>query len=232
MSAAPVRVEFAGATLLGVVDRGVAWVAMRPIVEGMGLDWKSQHKKITDDEVLGATVVEKTMVAEDGKRRSMVCLPEEFLQGWLFKINPNKVSPVIREKVVRYQRECYRVLHQAFTGGVRDRVLAIDSKRAMARVVTDMLSEVMEEAGRVPKRHHFMNEHRLCNLALRGEFGAIDEKSLSAEDAWKLAEIRKKDAVLIVRFPDYKDRKPKLLDFAAGLTARLPRRLQNLEDAA
>lgn len=29
-------------------DNGVAYVAMREIVEGIGLDWKSQHRKLID----------------------------------------------------------------------------------------------------------------------------------------------------------------------------------------
>jgi hypothetical protein len=123
MSAAvPVVVEFLGTTLRGVLKDGVRYVALKPIVEGIGLDWKSQHAKVVADEVIGPTVVEITMVAEDGKKRAMTCIPEEFLQGWMFTVSPGKVKASLKQKVIHYKRECYRVLHEAFnaacsTGG-------------------------------------------------------------------------------------------------------------------
>lgn len=110
----PVNVSFLGAELQGAIKDGTRYVALRPIVEGIGLDWKSQHAKIAADEVLGATVVEITMVAEDGKRRAMTCIPEEYLQGWMFGVKPGKVKSTLREKVIHYKRQCYRVLHEAF----------------------------------------------------------------------------------------------------------------------
>lgn len=108
---------------------------------------------------------------------------------------------------------CDQQIDQLIRGG-SDRVLAIDSKRAMGRVVTDMLQDVLLEAGKAPKPHHFQNEHRLCNLALNGRFEGIDESQLTAQDARRLADIRRKDAVLIARGFDYQERKRRLIEFA------------------
>ena len=44
----------------------------------------------------------KGVVAEDGKLREMMCLPETRLQFWMAIINPLKVKESIRDKVVRY----------------------------------------------------------------------------------------------------------------------------------
>ncbi len=96
---------------------GKRFVAMRPIVEGMGLDWKDQLNLIRRDEVLNSTVVITTTVAEDGKIREMVCLPEEFLQGWLFKVPASRYTGERKEKIIRYQRECYKALHDYWTKG-------------------------------------------------------------------------------------------------------------------
>lgn len=123
MSAAlPVVVDFLGARLQGVIKDGVRYVALKPIVEGIGLDWASQYTKVQRDEVIGPTVVEIAMVAEDGKKRAMTCIPEEFMQGWMFSVKAGKVRASLKEKVLHYKRECYRVLHEAFnaaatTGG-------------------------------------------------------------------------------------------------------------------
>jgi hypothetical protein len=51
----------------------------------------------------------------DGKQYEMVCLPLDYLNGWLFKINANRYKgDDRREVIIRYQRECYRVLADHF----------------------------------------------------------------------------------------------------------------------
>jgi|GEM_PF-3161762 len=92
----PVTVNFSGTALIGLLDGDTAWVAMRPIVEGMGLAWQGQYDKIMEDEVLASVVMQKLMTGADGKRYKMVCLPEDYLQGWLFTVNPKKVKPELR----------------------------------------------------------------------------------------------------------------------------------------
>ncbi len=42
-------VPFKGATLYLAEDHQEPYVPMRPVVEGMGLDWKSQYAKITTE---------------------------------------------------------------------------------------------------------------------------------------------------------------------------------------
>ncbi len=58
----------------------------------------------------------KPTVAADGKQREMLCLPVEFIFGWLFTINPDNVNEDAREAVRRYRMECYRTLYRHFTG--------------------------------------------------------------------------------------------------------------------
>lgn len=90
------------------------YVVMRALVAALGLDWRSQHEKITAK--FGATMVEITTVAEDGKLRTMICLPLRKLPAWLYSINPGKLATELRAKVVRYQEECDEVLWQHWTG--------------------------------------------------------------------------------------------------------------------
>jgi hypothetical protein len=47
----------------------------------------------------------------------MTCLPLDYLSGWLFGINATRVKPEVRDRLIRYQRECYRVLAEAFQEG-------------------------------------------------------------------------------------------------------------------
>lgn len=90
------------------------YVPMKPIVEGMGLDWKSQFSKIKSRFSKG--MVEITIPTKGGEQ-SMLCLALRKLAGWLHTINPNKVKPEIRDKVIQYQEECDDVLYQYWTTG-------------------------------------------------------------------------------------------------------------------
>ena len=94
-------------------------VAMKPIVQNMGLVWAAQYVKIS--EKFGSTVSEIETVAEDGKLRPMTCLPLRKLPAWLYSISPNKVKPELREKIIRYQEECDEALWDYWTKGSASR---------------------------------------------------------------------------------------------------------------
>ncbi|MCG9041978.1 phage antirepressor N-terminal domain-containing protein [Laribacter hongkongensis] len=79
------------------------FVAMKPVVTNMGLDWAAQFTKLK--EKFSSTIGEITTVGEDGKYREMVCLPLRKLPAWLYSINHNKVKPELQDKIVRYQNE-------------------------------------------------------------------------------------------------------------------------------
>lgn len=88
---------------------------IKPICEALGIDFDSQRKKLKEDEDLNSTAVLSTVVAADGKDREMLCLPIEFVFGWLFTINPKNVKEDARESVRKYRMECYRALYSHFT---------------------------------------------------------------------------------------------------------------------
>ncbi len=111
------NIVFDGDTIQAVKENEKVWVPLKPICEAMGIDWDGQRKLLQRDEVLAATTVTMTAVGADGKQREMVCLPLDYLNGWLFKLTPSLfTSKEVREKVIRYQRECFRVLAEHFLG--------------------------------------------------------------------------------------------------------------------
>ena len=110
-----IPVDFHGDALALVDHDGEPFVAMRSVTDNIGLDWASQYIKLT--EKFGSVVVIITTTGGDGKQYEMVCLPLRKIPAWLYSINPNKVKPDIREKVIRYQDECDDVLWQYWTLG-------------------------------------------------------------------------------------------------------------------
>lgn len=109
-----INVPFHGAELYVVNHNGEAYTPMKPIVEGMGLDWKSQHKKISQRFAKG--MVEITIPSVGGMQK-MICLALRKLAAWLNTISPNKVRPEIRDRVLQYQEECDDVLYDYWTKG-------------------------------------------------------------------------------------------------------------------
>ena len=114
------KANFLGKEVTLVDNNGVAYVAMREIVEGIGLDWKSQHKKLLDNSIK-FNCGHITTVAQDGKNREMLCIPIKKLNGWLFSLNPNKVRSDLKERLENYQEECFLALWEYWTEGVARR---------------------------------------------------------------------------------------------------------------
>ncbi|MBC8218288.1 MAG: hypothetical protein H8E73_07475 [Planctomycetes bacterium] len=57
------------------------------------------------------------MVKEGGRGGGPIdtlCLPLDVIPGWLIGIQPSRVRDDIRPKLIRYRRECFRVLWDAF----------------------------------------------------------------------------------------------------------------------
>ncbi|MEL7885080.1 phage antirepressor N-terminal domain-containing protein [Serratia marcescens] len=107
-------VQFHGQPIITAMVSGVAYVAMRPIVENLGMSWSTQQTKLMK-QLEKFNCVHMNMVAADGKYRDLLCLPLRKLNGWLFSINPAKVRADIRDKLIAYQEECFTVLHDYWT---------------------------------------------------------------------------------------------------------------------
>ncbi len=114
------KVDFYGdeitTALVEVEGQSVMYIPLRPICEYLGLSWSGQRERTIRDRVLSQEValVRVTRSTATGGIPDSLCLPVDFLNGWLFGINASRVKPEHQEKVIRYQRECYRVLREAF----------------------------------------------------------------------------------------------------------------------
>lgn len=110
-------VPFNGQQIITAMAAGIAYVAMKPVVENLGMSWGTQQQKLMKS-LAKFNCIHMNMVAADGKLRKLLCLPLKKLNGWLFSINPEKVRADIRDKLIKYQEECFTVLHDYWTKGV------------------------------------------------------------------------------------------------------------------
>lgn len=111
-----ITVEFRQDTLFAVERDDGLFVAIKPIVQSLGLDWKAQHRRVTDDAILSEGMVVVTIPSVGGPQET-TCLKLELINGWLFTIDESRVKDEqTRQKVLAYKRECYSTLFDHFHG--------------------------------------------------------------------------------------------------------------------
>lgn len=122
-----------------VNENGQVFIPVKPICDAIGVAFQPQHLKLQEHEILAPTITLRMIVAADGKNREMVCLPLEFVYGWIFTINTKNVPEKAHDSVLRYQRECYDILYRHFAGSLRRRVEENEAEIAALQAVNDAI---------------------------------------------------------------------------------------------
>ncbi len=133
------------------------YVPIRPICEALGLTWPGQWERIKGDPVLGDAVRSVQVSLTERGVRAALCLPLKFIPGWLFGIQTRRVKPELRDRILRYQRECYDVLWNAFKGDILPAappaevldLSPIEQALALAEAVAALARQQLEMEGRV-----------------------------------------------------------------------------------
>lgn len=111
------EVNVCGSTIAAVVANDEkAYFSPRWVCQQLGIDWKTQYRKIQGDPVFGSCMVEMTTQVS-GQSRSMTFMPIEHLAGWLTTIK--KVpDPATQELLTAFRREAFSVLDAWFRKGM------------------------------------------------------------------------------------------------------------------
>lgn len=77
------------------------YVPIQPICKYLGLAWSGQFERIQRDRILSevSELIRVTRINSETQRGrpDNLCLPVEFLNGWLFGINVSRVKPEMQE---------------------------------------------------------------------------------------------------------------------------------------
>ncbi|APZ53135.1 P22_AR-like protein [Salipiger abyssi] len=80
-----------------------------------------------------------------GGDQEAVCIKLDLLNGWLFTIDTNRIKDdSVRQKVLTYQRECYRVLHDHFAGKAKHQGGGLADDEDLAQSRGSKLSQIKE----------------------------------------------------------------------------------------
>lgn len=135
------HVDFHNSRIMTIRKDDTAFVAMRPIVEAMGIAWPPQQEKLRKnrEKFRCNDIVTPT----NGGHQKMLCIPLTRLNGFLFTINPEKIpDPEVKKRVELYQDECFAVLHDYWNKG-----LAVNHRKAeSAPVISPRRTIEIDEA--------------------------------------------------------------------------------------
>lgn len=157
-------------------------IPIRPLCDLLGIDWSSQRQRINRDPVLSDVVMSVVVTTADidptsrrPRTSEMLCLPLDFLNGWLFGVNASRVKSEIRQRLIRYQRDCYRILAAAFQQTAVSPTMAnLAQIRGLALAIAQMAEEQMEHERRISA-----TETRLQQAAII--VGGIDKRLKEVE---------------------------------------------------
>ncbi|WP_042291547.1 phage antirepressor N-terminal domain-containing protein [Citrobacter sedlakii] len=134
-------VPFNGQQVITAMAAGIAYVAMKPIVENLGMSWGTQQQKLARH--IGKFGCIHMNIPSAGGIQKMLVLPLKKLNGWLFSINPEKVRADIRDKLIQYQEECFTILHDYWTKGqaVNPRKTSTDDRTPLRGLVNRIMGK-------------------------------------------------------------------------------------------
>lgn len=133
-------ISFNNQSLITVEQNGNHYVAMKPICENIGLTWEPQVLRIKRDEVLSQGMI-VMIIPTNGGNQNMICLPIEYLNGWLFGIDINRCNPEIRDTLIKYKKECYQALHDYWFNGKAERKTTVDDRTGLRNAVNMLVSK-------------------------------------------------------------------------------------------
>lgn len=91
-------------------------VSVKKLCENIGLTGlSSQYEKIKKDESFESEII---LYDINGVIQEVLFIPINKIDGWLFSINPNKVKPEVKQKLIEYKKECFNVLNNYFNHGI------------------------------------------------------------------------------------------------------------------
>lgn len=108
-------IEFKGHNILYKRINGVYWIALKPLCEALGVNYNRQYQNAMSHPIFGPAFAVQQMQVPGDQARNMICLPEEYIYGWLFSINSD--SP----ELLLYQKECNHILYNHFHGVITRR---------------------------------------------------------------------------------------------------------------
>lgn len=149
-------------------------VVIKDICANLGIEYKRQYHKLKSDETYQSKLIK---VKTNGGMQDVFCIPLSKLNGWLFSINPNKVKPEVRQKLIDYKNECFDVLYRHFNPKTDTHQLERENVE-LRRALNRLLKQPTPTCEELLKLHYPVLHNNM--LELDNTFKHIDIKALNS----------------------------------------------------
>ena len=160
-------VKFYQDELVVLEDEGKKLVALKPIVENLGLDWDGQRKRVNRDPVLSKGAVIMTAPSKGGLQDTLF-LELGLLTLYLAKINASRVNKQLRPKLILYQTEVAEVLLKYFTGQLQTKPEPPTDELDILQGAINVLKEVRGKVNKLEEGQEQL-AIRLDNTPIRSD---------------------------------------------------------------
>lgn len=120
--------KFNNVDLVIVNHDGVDYVALKPILDALNLSANSYLKRTKRDRFLGSYTSTMSVQVDKNstnQRRSMTCLPEKYIYGWIGTLNGDS------KELAEYKETCYELLYSHFKGTITKRKAVLLEKKSV-----------------------------------------------------------------------------------------------------
>lgn len=162
--------ELNGKIVIFLCKDGIYWIALKPICEALSINYNAQYQNIKEHPILKAEYANQHIQVPGDQMRKMICLPEEFIYGWLFSIQSN--SP----ELIEYHRKCYHILFTHFHGTLTERQALLNQRIAIKEEI-----DSLQTALSTNKNFTRLNELKAKNMRMENDLKKLDELLASGQ---------------------------------------------------
>jgi hypothetical protein len=156
-------VDFYGTELVALRDQeGNIYVPLRRLCEAIGVDFRGQLTKVSNDPVMREQLQSAPVTLTDGRTYEMECLSLKYVRAWLFSINANRVKEEVRERLMQYQREVIEIIDRAFSRArppAEVDLAVMEAMRENALQQARLWETIIEEKKRLRATEALLQEH-------------------------------------------------------------------------
>jgi hypothetical protein len=136
------------AALVPIGRDSMIYVPIRSICVYLGLSWSGQFERIKRDEVLAEAIrfVRILPTNPQGGDPEALCIPLDYLPGWLFGVSASRVRAALKEKILLYRRECFRVLWEAFRPQIEQQHVELSHIALERTTAISQLEQIIEQS--------------------------------------------------------------------------------------
>ena len=120
-------------------NTGEVFVALRPIVEALGLNWASQSRKLKKLEEEKGVALKAIPLKTKGGIQEVITINLYHLPVFLYSMQQSRVKPELREKLKKFQIETTRVINDYWNKG------AVINPRVEPKNLKNIISQAIQE---------------------------------------------------------------------------------------